>query len=592
MANVWRIFVVEDDEILNQNIVNTLRKEGYVAQGVLYGADAVRALWSDEYDVVIGDLKMPDAGGFELLQWLRAYRPNTYMILIGDAPLPQMQSRALESGATSYLEKPLDLRLLKEELRRLLQQTGFSANLDSFDLLDVIQMITMSHRSIALLVNTGLEERGLLRFRMGELIWAEYGMLRGEEAFFALAAHKNGSVVQQPWNGGGMTNVTQPLSRLIFQALQYRTKYANMQEYPGEPEPDVAGPLSFDEIDDTPFIFAQDAPEVSSPHYTPAQEAAGQDTTNDDRGQIREWWENTGNLNAVQPKRGDDTSFSLPGDGAILPDHLSPPAAFGASLPPTIQKTPTNSGPALPSWLTDQPTDSALRAVRSSAFPQANSVPNTPTLASSSPAWQSLSPPADVDGLSPTSSKGRAANPGYALPPLSEQPSQGGTQQRPEQKLDNTSTMRGTNGANTRGRAQEDTPAQGLQQLARQGYNYPALVSALQTLGYSIPGFVAAAVVSIDGQPIAQVAVEDVDIAQVCRPLSNTLRGIAQLLTQEAWGDCEQVVVTSSTRHVLIHLVGETAGAFQMLVTAREADPKQCMEIMANVEGAIAAALT
>ena len=102
MTDVWRIFVVEDDENLNQNIVNALRKDGYVVQSVSNGADAVRVLWSEEYDVVIGDLKTPGAGGFELLQWLRAYRPNTYMILIGDAPLQQVQTRALESGAASY----------------------------------------------------------------------------------------------------------------------------------------------------------------------------------------------------------------------------------------------------------------------------------------------------------------------------------------------------------------------------------------------------------------------------------------------------------------------------------------------------------
>src|SRR2546430_11458357 len=104
MTDVWRIFVVEDDENLNQNIVNALRKDGYVVQSVSNGADAVRALWSEEYDVVIGDLKTPGAGGFERLQWLRAYRPNTYMILIGDAPLLQVQTSDLDSGAARCFE--------------------------------------------------------------------------------------------------------------------------------------------------------------------------------------------------------------------------------------------------------------------------------------------------------------------------------------------------------------------------------------------------------------------------------------------------------------------------------------------------------
>src|SRR5437899_12412437 len=100
------------------------------------------------------------------------------MIIIGIAGSSVTRTQALENGVVSYLEKPLDLHTLKEELRRLLHQTGFSASLDSFDLLDVIQIITMSRKSIALVVNRGLEELGLLRFLLGVPIWAVIGCVR------------------------------------------------------------------------------------------------------------------------------------------------------------------------------------------------------------------------------------------------------------------------------------------------------------------------------------------------------------------------------------------------------------------------------
>src|SRR5438128_2473279 len=259
MSEQWHILVVEDEEYLNQSIVNALRKDGYFVQGTRSGAEAIRILWSEEYDVVIGDLKTPGADGFEMLQWLRTYRPNTRMIMVAAIGSPALRTQALEGGVVSYLEKPLDLHLLKEELRRLLQQTGFSASLDSFDLLDVIQIITMSRKSIALLVNTGVEERGVLRSQGGELIWAEYGNLRGEEAFFALAAHKNGTVIHQPWDEQITPNVTQPLSRLIFQALQYRTKYAAMQQASGEYEAmGYIPPVQSEEVDDNPFVVLED----------------------------------------------------------------------------------------------------------------------------------------------------------------------------------------------------------------------------------------------------------------------------------------------------------------------------------------------
>src|SRR3984893_4262678 len=254
MSELCRILVVEDDDNLSQSIVNALRKDGYLVQGVRSGAEAIRIVWSVEYDVVIGDLKMPGADGFELLQWLRTYRPKTRMMMVAPFGSASTRTQALEAGVVSYLEKPLDLHLLKEELRRLLQQTGFSASLDSFDLLDVIQIINMSRKNIALLVNTGLEERGILRFQKGELIWAEYGNLRGEEAFFALAAHKNGTVTQRDWHEQIIPNVTQPLSRLIFQTLQYRSKYATMQQPTGEQEAVKRFSLPQAVDDDSPFL--------------------------------------------------------------------------------------------------------------------------------------------------------------------------------------------------------------------------------------------------------------------------------------------------------------------------------------------------
>src|SRR5579884_3886701 len=306
MSDRYRILVVDDDENLNRSVVNSLRRDGYFVHGVNSGAEAIRLLWTEAYDVVISDLRMPGPDGFELLQWLRAYCPNTRMIMVAPVGSAVTRTQALEGGVVSYLEKPLDLHVLKQELRRLLQQTGFSASLDSFDLLDVIQIINMSRKSIALLVNTGLEERGVLRFQDGELIWAEYGILRGEEAFFALAAHMNGTVIHQPWNERIQPNVTQPLSRLIFQALQYRSKYAVRQQLTGEQAalayPKETQGLLSDEVDDSPFVFAQD---TGQPAPTAAQADVGQKQGRQETRVAREtpeteenkeWWQETGHI--------------------------------------------------------------------------------------------------------------------------------------------------------------------------------------------------------------------------------------------------------------------------------------------------------
>ncbi len=45
MSEQMRILVVEDDEQLNQGIVNSLRKDGYLVQGVRSGGEAIRTVW-------------------------------------------------------------------------------------------------------------------------------------------------------------------------------------------------------------------------------------------------------------------------------------------------------------------------------------------------------------------------------------------------------------------------------------------------------------------------------------------------------------------------------------------------------------------
>jgi CheY-like chemotaxis protein len=295
MSKQWHILIVLDDEYLSRNIVNSLQIDGYFVKGVASGTEAVHLLWAEEYDVVVSDQKMPDSDGFELLQWIRTYRPGTCMIMVGMPGSSVTRTQALENGVVSYLEKPLDLHTLKEELRRLLQQTGFSASLDSFDLLDVIQIVNMSHKTIAMVVNTGLEEQGLLGFQAGELVWAEYGILRGEEAFFALAAYKNGSITHQPWNAQIRPNVTQPLSRLIFQALQYRSKYAALQQHTGEQVVLAPTPLSqaiqSPDEDDRPFLFVEpllaDDHQQAMSSYSHETPVPVQQVTNE----TVEWWQ-------------------------------------------------------------------------------------------------------------------------------------------------------------------------------------------------------------------------------------------------------------------------------------------------------------
>src|SRR6185437_6205484 len=95
------------------------------------------------YDCIISDVKMPGMDGFELLQWLRHHQPSTRVIMMTAFGSPTARQEAQQSGVVAYLEKPFDLRVLKEELRRL---AGNAARAEAgiaegYDVLDVVQVL-------------------------------------------------------------------------------------------------------------------------------------------------------------------------------------------------------------------------------------------------------------------------------------------------------------------------------------------------------------------------------------------------------------------------------------------------------------------
>jgi len=102
-----RVLVVDDKE----NILKLFAKilaEGHQVTSALDGARALSLIATEEFDVVVTDIRMPGAGGFEVLAAVKARSPSTEVVMmtgyasVGDAV------RAMKLGAYDYLEKPFD----------------------------------------------------------------------------------------------------------------------------------------------------------------------------------------------------------------------------------------------------------------------------------------------------------------------------------------------------------------------------------------------------------------------------------------------------------------------------------------------------
>ena len=72
---------------------------------------------------------------------------------------------------------------------------------------------------------------------------------------------------------------------------------------------------------------------------------------------------------------------------------------------------------------------------------------------------------------------------------------------------------------------------------------------------------------------------------------SNSMQGMLAALEAGAFGHYEDTIITSLTHFILFRLVGNSRDIFQVLVVTRDTDPVECLEIMANIEPVLEAAL-
>jgi two-component system response regulator PilR (NtrC family) len=113
------ILVVDDERSICELLEITFRKEGHRVEIALNGASARRKLESSIFDIVISDIRMPDATGVELLEFCREISPSSYFILITGVPTLETAIAAINAGADRYVIKDHDL---VDQLRRAVRQ--------------------------------------------------------------------------------------------------------------------------------------------------------------------------------------------------------------------------------------------------------------------------------------------------------------------------------------------------------------------------------------------------------------------------------------------------------------------------------------
>ena len=118
------VLVVDDDRTVRETLADFFDTLGYSARTAASASEGRQAAAEHAPDVVLVDLRLPDASGLLLLETLRADDPELGVIMLtGHADVPTAV-RAMQSGALDFLEKPVDLEALDAAVRRAAELVG------------------------------------------------------------------------------------------------------------------------------------------------------------------------------------------------------------------------------------------------------------------------------------------------------------------------------------------------------------------------------------------------------------------------------------------------------------------------------------
>jgi len=107
----YRILLLEDDEQLAELIVRFLSERQCDVTYASNGNDFMKAVHHRDFDLIIADVVLPDASGFQLLEQFRS-QLSCPLIFLSALSSVDDQVTGLQLGATDYMVKPVDPHLL------------------------------------------------------------------------------------------------------------------------------------------------------------------------------------------------------------------------------------------------------------------------------------------------------------------------------------------------------------------------------------------------------------------------------------------------------------------------------------------------
>jgi two-component system OmpR family response regulator len=117
-----KILLIEDDAVLADGLMHTLSANGYSVTCATRGSYAEQLLLSQDFDLIVLDLGLPDVDGLQLLRRFRLRKIPLPILILTARDGINDRIEGIEQGADDYMTKPFELREFEARVRALIRR--------------------------------------------------------------------------------------------------------------------------------------------------------------------------------------------------------------------------------------------------------------------------------------------------------------------------------------------------------------------------------------------------------------------------------------------------------------------------------------
>ena len=149
---MYKILIVEDDEVLRDELKIFLRNNGYEAEVLNKFDNTVQDILDRKTDLVLLDINLPEVNGEYICKEIRRVS-NLPIIIITSRDNEIDELLSINYGADHYVTKPFNIQILLAKISSILRRTEMGNNVEKIDAKDFVLNISKSTTEIELTKN-------------------------------------------------------------------------------------------------------------------------------------------------------------------------------------------------------------------------------------------------------------------------------------------------------------------------------------------------------------------------------------------------------------------------------------------------------